>query len=219
MLTDDWWQLTVPANVIAYSDVDTVEDYLNRVARVIEPEPAPFASASSSPFTIPDMVSYLDAVWAARFRAPLFSNLDPRGAVSLVSDAQTPDEFDVRCSALADVLAKLDVPGDDTLQRKGVRPAVLLGQWLAKRLDDGPASRVREATSVLSRIVNIRVGGQHSADRRKAVDAFDEFGLNYPPTSWPSAWSTVREAAVGALDAILQEVRASGLTEADLQQT
>ena len=61
------------------------------------------------------------------------------------------------CSALADILARIEVLSDHSLQRKAARPVVLLGQWLAKRLPEGPADRVTGATGLLSWIIDIRV--------------------------------------------------------------
>jgi hypothetical protein len=202
------WTLTVPAEIEAYADIGTVDDYLDRVAQQTEPPAAPFARSGDSPYPIPDAVSYLDAVWTARFGVPLFNAIDPKSAVSLVYVAATPDEFDGRCSALADVLSRLQVPPDDGLQRKNVRPVVLLGRWFARYFSDEPevAMRLDAATSVLSTIVNIRVGAQHSADRRKAATAFQVFGLDYPPNDWGSAWAVLQQSASNALDAIRQEI-------------
>jgi hypothetical protein len=213
MQPDDWWNLRVPADITDYDDIETVDGYLNRVEQVIEP-PAPMVRSAPSPFTVPDIVSFLDAVWTAKLKRPLFLNVDPGRAASLVYPAQTPDEFDSRCSALTDVLARLDVPPDDSLQRKHVRPVVLLGSWMAKRLPDGPRTRIQGATEVLSRIVDVRVGAQHTNERAKVVRAFEELGLRYPPADWSIAWTTLRQAAVNALDAIRQEV--AGLTVEDL---
>lgn len=206
---DGTWSLPVEPEIVTYADVMSVDDYLDRLATVIEPQAIPFARSVSSPFTIPEAMSYLDAVWTARFGQRLFLNVDQARAATLVFTATTPDEFDGRCSALADALSCLAVPADDSLQRKGVRPIVLLGKWLAKRLPESPAARVEEATSTLSRIVNIRVGGQHTADRRKQVEAFQTFGLSYPPVDWNTAWEALRQSATNAIDAIRQEVEAN----------
>jgi hypothetical protein len=105
--------------------------------------------------------------------------------------------------------AHIVVPPDDSLRRMTVREVVLLGRWLAKRSPDDAAARVTEATSVLSKIVNIRFGGQHSADRRKTVAAFQEFGLDYPPNDSQGTWATLRQFTVNALEAIRQEVPAN----------
>jgi hypothetical protein len=195
---------------VTYAEVETVEDYLNYLAQVIEPVSAPFARSAPSPFTIPDMLSYLDAIWSRHLGKPLFDRIDPGRAASLLYEAGTPDEFDSRCSALADVLAQIEVPPDPGLERKGVRPVVLLGRWFARQqLPEGVADRLQHATAVLSKIVNIRVGGQHSESRRKAVAAFQDFGLDYPPTDWMSTWAVLRQSAVNALDAIRQQVAAN----------
>jgi hypothetical protein len=211
---DQAWSLQVPSDIVQYAEVDTVEDYLNHVVQSIEPAPIPFARSSDSPYSIPEAISFLDAVWTRHVGEPLFGRIDPSGVASLLSDAHTPDEFDSRCSALADVLAQIVVPPDPGLQRKGVRPVVLLGQWFARQsIPEGVAGRLQEATSVLSRIVNIRVGGQHHKDRRKTVAAFQEFGLDYPPSNWTSTWGALRQSAVNALDAIRQEVAANFPTD------
>lgn len=200
------WRLEVPAAIVAYADVVTVHDYLNRLAQEIDPPQVPFAHSGPSPFSIPEAVSFLDAVWHSHVGRSLFVNVDPARAASLLYEAHTPDEFDSRCSALADVLYRIEVPPDDGLQRKRISPVMLLRQWLERRgLPEGPARRVDETMLTLSKIINIRVGGQHAADRRKQVEAFQELGLVYPPTDWEAAWGALRQSAVYALAAIRED--------------
>ena len=71
------------------------------------------------------------------------------------------------------------------------------------------AARVDEAINTLQRIVDIRVGAQHSDARRKALKAFETFGLPYPPTDWQQIRVSLTELAVDALEAIREEVQAS----------
>jgi hypothetical protein len=47
---------------------------------------------------------------------------------------------------------------------------------------------------------------QHSDARHKAVAAFGEIGLSFPPVSWEQAWAHVTSMARGALDVVREEV-------------
>lgn len=206
---DGKWSLLIPADIGLFEGVDTADEYIQRVCNDIAPNPAPFGRSIPSPLSVPMAVSFLDAVWTARVGQPLFHNGDPERAARLVEPVGTADEFDSCTSALADVLARIVVPADDGIQRRNRRPIAVMDDWLTKRLPERSADRVHEAVDVLIKIVNIRVGAQHTNTRHKAVQAFEVFGLAFPPSDWGLLWDSLRAAAVGALEAIREEVQAN----------
>ena len=65
---------------------------------------------------------------------------------------------------------------------------------------------------MLIRLRRIRVSTQHADARHKAVDAFREIGLAFPPYSWDNTWTYIAGLAKGALDVIREEVHA-GLSQ------
>lgn len=55
---------------------------------------------------------------------------------------------------------------------------------------------------------HIRVSAQHADARHKAVTAFREIGLPFPPPTWGYAWGHIVALAVGALNVLREEVHA-----------
>ncbi len=76
-------------------------------------------------------------------------------------------------------------------------------------LDPDVFDRVDAAVNQLIHLRRVRVGAQHSDARHKAVAAFEQLGLSYPPISWPAVWTEVSLLARGSLDVIREEVHSS----------
>jgi hypothetical protein len=110
---------------------------------------------------------------------------------------------------LADVLARIKVPADSAIRRKGRRPITILGDWLARRLPDSAAQRAREAIAILQDIVDVRVGAQHSDARHKAVKAFERLGVPFVPTDWQHTWDALQHRIVSAIEVVMEEVQAN----------
>jgi hypothetical protein len=162
---------------------------------------------SSWPLDIPNAVGYLDAVWKSRTGAHMFVNLDPASVARLTQDCGSEEEFNSLMSALADVLGQVVVPGTAAPSRRGALEAV--GGYLASALNPDVADRVNAAMDTLTRLRRIRVSTQHSDARHRAVTAFQEIGLPFPPPNWPQAWAHIAVQARGALDAIREEINAN----------
>jgi hypothetical protein len=109
-------------------------------------------------------------------------------------------------SALADVLAQVTEPGNARPPKGGALEKIR--DYLAKSLEADAADRTGEAVEMLLRLRHIRVSGQHADARHKAVRAFGEIRLAFPPPSWPSAWTQVSWLAKDALDVLREEVHA-----------
>ena len=75
-------------------------------------------------------------------------------------------------------------------------------------LETDAAQRVRAAITDLIGIRHLRVSTQHSDARHRAVAAFDELGMPFPPVSWEQAWVHVAVLAIRSLDVLREEVHA-----------
>jgi hypothetical protein len=200
------WTARVPAILSSYRGIGSVDDYLDRLITLVAPPEPPPAPPSSRPLDIPYAVGYLDAVWKSRTNSHLFVNLDSASIARLTLACESEEEFNSFMSALADVLGQVVKPGT-----AGVPQGAALEQvrdWLVPQLDTDAGDRVATAFGTLIRLRHIRVGTQHADARHKAVNAFREIGLPFPPSSWDHAWTHVAVMARGALDALREEVNA-----------
>lgn len=107
----------------------------------------------------------------------------------LTQACSTEDEFNSLTSALADVLGRVVQPGQVAPPQRAALEAVR--DYLASALDGDAAGRVTGALDTLIRLRRIRASTQHSNARRRAVTAFQEIGLSFPPPSWEHAWAHI----------------------------
>ena len=198
------WTARVPAILRSYRGIESVDDYLDRLIALVAPPEPPFAPPSSGPLDIPYAVGYLDAVWKSRTNSHLFVNLDPASVARLTLTCEDEEEFNSFMSALADVLGQMAKPGTADPPQRGALEQVR--DWLVPQLDADAGDRVATAFGRLLRLRHIRVGTQHADARHKAVGAFREIGLPFPPPSWDYAWTHIAVMARGALDALREEV-------------
>jgi hypothetical protein len=194
------WKAEVHREVRRYRAVTTVEAYLERVMAqfaVATPTPTPLQPL---PFSLPAAIDYLNAIWQAHFSAPLFGLPRALTAIKLSQPCATAEEFDSCLSALSDVLKyrRDDEPAPFQRLENG-----------AKRLGGVGRERVLRAKDILKAVNHIRVGAQHGDAAAKAASAFNELGINYPPSNWGSAWETVQARTVEALNAIREEIQAA----------
>jgi hypothetical protein len=80
--------------------------------------------------------------------------------------------------------------------------------YLDSALEDEAADRAGGAVDTLTSLRRIRVITQHGDARHRAVVAFQEIGLPFPPASWEQAWAHIAVLAKGALDVLREEVHA-----------
>jgi hypothetical protein len=193
-------QANVPAPAQA------AEEYIARVEEMIEPTARTAQPLTAAPLDLPYPVSYLDAVWKSKTSSHLFVNADPASAARLTQASGSEEEFNSLMSALADVLGQVVTPGTTVPPQRGALEQVR--DYLVPLLDSAAADRVSKALGTLIRLRHIRVSAQHSDARPKAVTAFGEIGLPFPPVSWDRAWAHIAAMAGGALDAIREEVHA-----------
>jgi hypothetical protein len=199
------WTIRVPASLREYRDVATIDDYLDEVCKSVMPG-EPSVPMSSEPVDLPTAVGYLDAVWMSRTRSHLFVNLDPASVALLLYPCGSENEFNSLMSALADVLAQVTEPSKAKPPKGGAIEKIR--DYLAASLEDEAAQRAGEAVEMLMCLRHIRVSAQHADARHKAVKAFGEIGLAFPPPSWAHAWTHVSWLTKEALDVIREEVHA-----------
>jgi len=200
------WTVRVPAALREYRDVTTIDEYLDRVVELVAPNEPPSVPHSFAALDIPYAAGYLDAAWKSRTGSHLFANLDPASVARLTQACSSEEEFHSLMSALADVLGQVITPGKTTPPKGGALEAVQ--SYLVSSLDAEPANRVSTAIAALIHLRHIRVAAQHSDARHRAVTAFQEIGLPFPPVSWEQAWAHVARLAKGALDALREEIQA-----------
>jgi hypothetical protein len=200
------WTARVPAILRSYRGIGSVDDYLDRLITLVAPPEPPAAPPSSGPLDIPYAIGYLDAVWQNRTNSHLFVNLDPASIARLTLACESEEDFNSFMSALADVLGQVAKPATAGPPQGGALEQIR--DWLIPKLDADAGDRVTAAFRTLIRLRHIRVGTQHGDARHKAVDAFREIGLPFPPPSWGHAWTHIAVMARGALDALREEVNA-----------
>jgi hypothetical protein len=200
------WTIRVPAVLRELRKVTTIDEYLDRIIRLVAPLPPAAVPFSIGALDIPYAAGYLDAVWKSRTGSHLFANLDPASVARLTQSCTTEAEFNSLLSALADVLGQLVTPGRASPPQRQALEA--FRDHVSPKLDTAAAERVRAAIDVLIRIRRLRVGAQHSDARPRAVKAFDALGLSFPPASWESTWTQVASLARGSLDVLREEVHA-----------
>lgn len=200
------WTARVPAILRSYRGIGSVDDYLDCLIALVAVRESPSEPPSSAPLDIPYAVGHLDAVWKSRAKSHLFVNLDPASVARLTLACGSEEEFNSFMSALADVLGRVAKPGaTDPPQGSALEQ---VRDWLVPQLDADAGDRVATAFATLIRLRHIRVGTQHADARHKAVDAFREIGLPFPPPSWKYAWTHIAVLARGALDVVREEVNA-----------
>jgi hypothetical protein len=197
------WQLRVPWALRDLRDVDTVDEYLDRVVAYVAPS---FVEPLSQPEREPDLpsaIGYANAVWRSRTGHDLFGNFDPTSIVRLTHASASEYDFNSLLSALADVLGQVVAPGVAAAPQRGALEAFRDAVVPMFEIDAG--ERIREAIVQLTVIRRLRVSTQHADARHRAVNAFNELGLPFPPPSWEVAWSQVANLADTCLTTLREE--------------
>jgi hypothetical protein len=165
------WDLT-NARLAPFADVRDIQDYLARLDELVALPGAPVQPVAPSPMALAEAFDHLDLAWLLVTHEHLVCVPRVAMAARLAQPAASAEEFESRCSALADLLSYLNVPGQDgekgkTLQNLKAR----LGELLGDR-----ATRAQDAIDILRHVVALRAGQQHSGTSaakgaRKAVNA------------------------------------------------
>lgn len=206
-----------------YSELVGADDYLERIALMSErrQRPAPIRRGEELVQTL-DYVSHVFQMHPAWTIGPLVVTHDLETASTLSADVANQVEFSHRLSALATILAGLQVPelNPNTLKERHNRPGSLirLGVWLEDFIqDEGGQQRAAEAVMDIRSANDLRVQSQHAGakPRNKATQARSRLGIEDPIRDWALAWEIVRARVADAFDIIRKEVAARPRAETD----
>jgi hypothetical protein len=190
------WDLT-DIRLSRYANIRDVQDYLARLEEMVglrhfTPRVEPLGS-----MTLPDSFDHLDLTWRLLTGEHLVHV--PRAAIAgkLTQPVASIEEFESRCSAVADLLNALNLPKPATLQNMKQKLSELLGD---------EAGRAQAAVDTLRSIVALRAGQQHQGADTRAEQARVSLGLSAYVGDWEGAWNQLRLVTVQALDTIREEI-------------
>ncbi len=208
------WDLT-RLNLQPFAGITSGEQYLEQLQALVGlPLAAPPAGPALPPLALQDALDHLDLQWRLRTSSRLLRLRRSAAVGVLALPVTSRTELESGCAAFADVLDCLEpggpapkTPGAGSLTRLELRLDELLGER---------AGRARQAVAVLRRVVQVRVGQQHSgrdADKR-ALAARTALGL--PAAADPADdWEQLRHAAVAALRILREEIAGSDTDSED----
>jgi hypothetical protein len=197
MNSGQWsWDLT-DVRLTRYAGAGNVQEYLARLEETVGLSQVTARAESLGPMALPDALDHLDLTW--RLAAGEHLVRVPRAAMAarLTQPVGSAEEFESRCSALADLLNAFNLPKPATLHNMKTRLRELLGDQ---------AGRALEATDTLRSVVALRAGQQHQGADIRAEQAKVALGLAPLAGDWPGTWNQLRLVTVHALDTIREEI-------------
>ncbi len=193
------WDVT-DARLGPYATVQTTQDYLAALEQLVAIPAPPIPREPLPPLALPDAFDHLDLTWRLATRGEHLFRV-PRAAVpaKLTQPAASAEEFESRCSALADLLNSFNFPTQGgSLNNMKTRLSELLGQ--------DAAGRAHTAVDTLRSVVAVRAGQQHHGADANAERAKTALGLTQYKTNWAAAWDHLRAVVVQALTTIREEI-------------
>lgn len=168
-----------------------------------------------SPLTLVQTLDYLTYVlrrhpaWPEDIR--LVSAPDIESASLLGLPAFTRADYDVRMTALFNVVDQFKIPRDEN-EKKRDGTLNELQRWFDKWLDEPQRSEAIDALKVIRYARTLRNERQHSgmSTRTEAVRARRSLGLPDVTSDWGRAWDVVRGKVATALDTIRKSVQSGG---------
>jgi hypothetical protein len=198
------WDLT-DVRLSGYAGLQSGQDYLARLEEVVGIPAAVPSPVSLPPMALPDALDHLDLAWRLATAEHLLRVPRAAMAAKLTQPAVSVEEFESRCSALADLLNALNLPKPATLHNMKAKLGELLGE---------SAGRAQTAVDTLRLVVTLRAGQQHQGADTRAQQAKVALGLASYAGDWGGAWDHLRAVTVQALDTIREEI--GSLTDADM---
>jgi hypothetical protein len=195
---DEW---TLSPFLRGYSEVETLQQYVDRVIAVytpVLPEPEPLHPSS---LALPEAIDYLNLVWHKLAREPLMRISRAEAAVKIALDCATADEFESRITALCTILGAISLPGRDEGKLIDLR------EYVIERLGAG-GSRAAEAVDDLRAVFDLRVWRQHAGTESRGTRGMERLGIMLPVYDWGAAWAHVQGRTVTALSALREELEA-----------
>jgi hypothetical protein len=206
--SDGSWTTGVARQLLPFEGLETIEDYLARLEDWLsEPQPA-LPPILPSPLSLAATLDYLNAVWRLTHDGErLFTFASAERTTRLAFDLQTPEEFAAHLSAFADILREANKRvGVEPQKKRRDRPLARIEADIVARLEADAAVRATEAVRMLELVIALRDSDQHGAATARAVAAFRELRVPYPPTDWNASWKTLSGQAIDALNAIREEL-------------
>jgi len=195
------WDLA-HARLRRFRDVVDANGYLSTLEDLVGVSHISRAQEQLPAAALPQALDRLDLVWQLAFSKKLLSL--PRAAlpVALTLPVSGVEEFQSRCSALADLLDGLAPKtgagrGGDVFERMNAR--------LREKLAPG-AGRALAAVRVLRSATGVRDGQQHNRAQAKYEPARRALGLTGFGDDYAGAWEHLRQRVFDALNVIADEL-------------
>jgi hypothetical protein len=201
------WQIRVPWVLRRLRGVSNVDEYIDCTIAFVAPAVVSSPVMPGYEPDLPTAIGYANAVWRNATGHALFSSFDPTSIVRLAQGCASEADFNSLLSALADALGQIVSPGGATPKQRGALEA--FRQAAVPLFERDAGERVGQAIDQLIVIRRLRVSTQHADARYRAVSAFQELGLSFPPPSWNIAWTQVASLAEECLSTIREEALAS----------
>jgi hypothetical protein len=182
---------------------------------------APAPSVVTSPLALHEHLDFMDSVWRNVFGEHLLRVRAATVAGKLATPCESQQDFEVKLSALADLLNSLEVSDALLVEADKASKDYEKGRTLARVTsalrrrftdeEDGPGmeeAAVRHI-GVLRDAMGLRRGYQHTGSNAagRLPEMFGRFGLTYPLADPVDAWSRVRGKVVTSLAALRDIVR------------
>jgi len=193
---DGSWRLTLGPDIDTYAKVHTVAQYLDEIRVRLTPPPAAPVRVLPSPVGLATALDYLDVTWRLHAGAPLLVLDGAARITSLAFSVGGEEEFQHRCSALAEIFKTMRVPGAAGV---GGHPFERLSVFLETRLEADDFADALRAIDVLQAFRLVRVGQQHSSGVAGGMAALNQLGVPGPPFDWAAAWETVHSHVTQAV--------------------
>jgi hypothetical protein len=205
---DGTWTTGVARQLLPFEGLKTIEDYVLRLEDWLGETPPALPPILPSPLSLAAALDYLNVVWRLTHDGErLFAFSSAERTTRLAFDVQTSEEFAAHLSAFADILREANRRIKAQSQKKHRdRPLARVEADIAARLDVDAVARATKAIHMLELVIALRDSDQHGAATERAVAAFRELRIAYPPTDWNTSWRTLSAQAVGALNVLREEL-------------
>lgn len=198
------WDVT-ELHLRAYEGADTGAKYLAALTASFEAGTAATPVPYLPPMALPDAFDHLSVTWQLIFRRPFLKLNRSALPARLTLSVDSFEEFQSRCSALADSLDNINVTRAQG-QRGGT--VQLLEDFLSAKLGEGVTDELELALNHLRSVVAIRADQQHSKSERDggAGGARVDLGLTRYGGDFSQQWERLRLVTVEALRVIREHL-------------
>ncbi|MFD0278059.1 hypothetical protein ACFVHB_29710 [Kitasatospora sp. NPDC127111] len=188
------------------ADFDTTEQYLAAVTAALRP-PAPSEGLPfSDPRALVRSVNFFDVTCELILGSRMVELLPIDRSSLLVLDVDSEDGLLAGIAALAELLARLAVPGKNPAHALGRITDHLIGE-----LPSMDRTAVERAVHTLDQVRVLRNSSIHTKPGATLLEAYEALGLVYPVRDYAVAWDSIRAHADGAFSRLQEEIQAARL--------